>query len=63
MSNTDVIDTTTWETQIRSLMKQLGYSNDVDTVISKVKSTAKGNEPNDLLYDRAWNKFRSILMA
>jgi hypothetical protein len=62
MHNTDVIDTTTWETEIKGFMTQLGYSKYVKDIISEVKATAKGNESNDLLYDRAWRRFKNILL-
>jgi hypothetical protein len=63
MYNNDVINKATWETEIEDLMTQLGYSIHTESVIAKVKSSAKGNESDDLLYERAWSKFKSLLMA
>lgn len=53
----------TWEKEIRDIMYDFCMGNHADSIISDVKLSAKGNESDDLLYDRAWNKFRSLLLA
>ena len=53
----------TWEKEIRELMYDFCMGNHADRIISDVKSSAKGNESAEVLYDRAWNKFKSTLLA
>ena len=53
----------TWDEKIKRLMKNFCLEEKYESVIAEVKESAKGNESEDLLYDRAWRKFRSIMMA
>lgn len=53
----------TWEKEIQKLMKHFCLEKESKIVIAEVKSSAKGNETDDELYKRAWNKFHSIIMA
>lgn len=55
--------TTNWESEIKRIMRHFCMKDEANKIVAEVKATAKGNESDDLLYDRAWNKFRSILMA
>lgn len=52
-----------WEKEITKLMRHFCMEKESKRVINHVKASAKGNESDDLLYDRAWNKFRSLLLA
>ncbi len=53
----------TWEKEIQQLMKHFCLEKESKSVIAEVKANAKGNETDDELYRKAWNKFHSILMA
>lgn len=53
----------TWEKEIRDLMYDFCMGHKADSIIKEVKSSAKGNEPAEVLYDRAWNKFHTLLFA
>ena len=53
----------TWEKEIKKLMKHFCLENESKGVIAEVKANAKGNETDDELYRKAWNKFHIILMS
>ena len=52
-----------WETEIESLMRSFCLERYARGVIENVKANATGNENEDILYERAWRQFRSIMMA
>lgn len=52
-----------WETEIKYLMKSFCMGKQADSIIEAVKANANGNESNDILYERAWRRFRSILLG
>lgn len=62
-ANGNVENINTWDRRIKTLMKHFGLEKESKEVITEVKATAKENESDDLLYERAWRKFRSILMV
>ena len=51
-----------WEKEIKRLMRHFCLEEYTSGIIAEVKATAKGNESNDLLYDRAWRRFKNILL-
>lgn len=53
----------TWEERIEDLMKECKMEEETKDIIEKVKVTAKGNESDELLYERAWRRFRDLLLA
>lgn len=55
--------TASWETEIRRIMRHFCMKDEANKIIAEVKATSDGTESDDLLYDRAWNKFHSLLMA
>lgn len=52
-----------WEKEIKRIMRHFCLEEYANNVIAEVKAKATGNESEDLLYERAWRKFRSIMMA
>lgn len=55
--------TASWETEIKRIMRHFCMKDEANKVIAEVKASSDGTESDDLLYDRAWNKFYSLLMA
>jgi len=55
--------TNSWDEDIKSLMKQFKLGDRSREIIAEVKATAKGNESDDILYERAWRRFKAILVA
>lgn len=55
--------TCSWEREIKRVMRHFCLENESKKVVAEVKASANGTESDDLLYERAWNKFHSILMA
>jgi hypothetical protein len=55
--------TASWETEIKRIMRHFCMKEEAKQVIAEVKATANGTESDDLLYERAWSKFKSILIA
>ena len=52
-----------WEKEIRRLMRHFCLEEYASSVITEVKANANGTESNDVLYDRAWAKFKSLMMV
>ena len=55
--------TASWETEIKRVMRHFCLEKESKNIITEVKATAKGNESDEVLYERAWRKFKSVLMA
>lgn len=52
-----------WDVEIRRLMRHFGLESKSRAIIAEVKATAKGNESNDVLYDRAWRRFKTLIQT
>lgn len=59
----EMYSTVPWDAEIKRLMKHFNLENKSKEIIAEVKATAKGNETDDVLYERAWRRFRTLLMA
>lgn len=53
----------TWEERIEDLMKECKMKEKTEEIIYEVKKAAKGNGSDALLYERAWRRFRDLLLA
>ena len=52
-----------WEVEIKRIMRHFYMKEEANEIIAEVKATAKGNESDDVLYDRAWRRFKTLLVA
>lgn len=51
-----------WEKEIKRLMRHFCMEEYTSDIIAEVKANANGTESNDILYDRAWRRFKSLIL-
>lgn len=52
-----------WETEIKRIMRHFCMKEEANEIIAEVKSSANGDESDDVLYDRAWRRFKTLVAS